>query len=108
MRKPDEIALAREVLACWRMGGIFPDEVGWNPTESWLDHRMRLTRREDFILSKWSGDVRGMGAPPDRIWWESGVSTRCGWLTEDGVAALTEIVDREKDWERIADASDTR
>ena len=45
-----------------------------------------LTKREVYILDKWSG----------KGWWDYGVTLRSGWLTEKGINELLQTLALEE------------
>ena len=75
MRKPDEIALAREMLKYGAYGSANVD--------GFVYERLGIPKkRACYIYKKWTA----------RNWAEYGTSLRLAWLTPEGVEALTGIV----------------
>jgi len=82
MRKPDEIALAREILKYGAYGNANVD--------GFVFERLGIPeKRARYIYKKWAA----------RNWAEYGTSLRLAWLTLEGVEAWTSILS-------ICDATD--
>lgn len=75
--KPDELALMRRVLA---------HPKGWL-RDGDSDDLVETTKRDEYVLAKW--EKRG--------WWDSGVSTRSGWLTPAGRAHFESVIAKESE-----------
>lgn len=71
MRKPDEDLLIQLIMNNPE-GMRVPD-----------DYWALLTKRQYYILDKWTR----------KGWWEYGVSLRSGWMTQEGIIALTDDFD---------------
>lgn len=70
MKKPEELQFIRRVL----------DWGGSIPSQEWKN----LTKRQYAYLEKWSA----------KDYWDSGVTTRSGWLTDKGRAEFKELMNR--------------
>ena len=58
------------------------DAIGLDMWRHFVDMGGMNDRRYHYVLEKWE----------DRGWWDCGVSTRCGWLTDKGRVALARIL----------------
>ena len=89
MRKPDEIALAREMLKYGAYGNANVD--------GFVFERLGIPeKRACYIYKKWAA----------RNWAEYGTSLRLAWLTPEGVEAWTTILstcDAPKDYCIVTD-----
>jgi hypothetical protein len=81
MIKPDEIELANIILS--NKEHIYAENYTYKvPYEMWD----KLTKRQMYILKKWL----------DKNWWDCGVTIRSGWLTDEGLVALTEMTNKQE------------
>lgn len=74
--RADERDLMRRVLAHPR---------GWLREDD--DSLVETTKREEYVLAKWER----------RRWWESGVSSRAGWITDAGREHFKGVLAEDED-----------